>query len=153
MRLCKRNIFFKPGRLGRSIFPLEMAWSSHLINVTIQKAEKKIYISLFSTIFQLYLDYKFLDCFGTTVHLLKINSRLSNLVFFWHYFSTQTWTQWKNTCFEYNNMNWCIFFFWRISLPSFLFLSPNVSYQYICYFVLGYIINMGRLSIFQIPQC
>jgi hypothetical protein len=41
VRLCKKNIFFKPGKLGTSIFTLEMAWSSHLINVTNQKAEKK----------------------------------------------------------------------------------------------------------------
>ena len=38
---AKKNNFFKPGKLGTSIFPLEMAWSSHLINVTTQKAEKK----------------------------------------------------------------------------------------------------------------
>jgi len=66
--LLKKNIFFKPGRFGTSIFPPEMAWSSHLINVTTQKAEKKGKKShFFSTIFHLYLDYKLLDCFGTTV--------------------------------------------------------------------------------------
>ena len=42
------------------VFSLEMAWSSNLINVTTQKAEKKKRkkISLFTTIFHLYLDYK-----------------------------------------------------------------------------------------------
>ena len=79
---AKKNIFFKPGRLGRSIFPLEMAWSSHLINATTQKAERnRFFFSLFSTIFHLYLDYKLLDCSGTTVDWLKNHSGLSKLVF------------------------------------------------------------------------
>ena len=79
---AKKNFFFKPGRFGTSIFPPEMAWSSHLINVTTQKAEKKGKKShFFSTIFHLYLDYKLLNCLGTTLYWLKNHSGLSKLVF------------------------------------------------------------------------
>ena len=73
------------------------------------KKQKKKF-SLFSTIFHLYLDYKFLDCFGTTVHWLKNHSGLSKLVFKTLFFISD---HYLNTVEKY-------LFWWKIKEHSIL---------------------------------
>ena len=76
----KKIFFSSQVWLGQVFFHLK--WPGAAIWLTTQKAEKKEKkISLFSNIFHLYLDYKLLNCIGTTLYWLKTHSGLSKLIF------------------------------------------------------------------------
>ena len=117
---AKKIFFSSQVGLGEVFFHLKWPGAAiWLMQLPKKQKETDFFFSLFSTIFHLYLDYKLLDCFGTTVDWLKNHSGLSKLVFKTLFFISD---HYLNTVEKY-------MFWWKIKehhlLTSFLLYKRN----------------------------